>query len=115
MAKREYDAYNFSMEIKGDPYWMAGSLQSNVEGADSPDYSSRDALISLLQYNPNAEDLLEFQRRGPVDLVSSGIYKLTKIESRFQGGKFTQTLSGFKDPTTNTLLILPQLIEISGA
>jgi len=27
MAKREYDAYNFSMEIKGDPYWMAGSLQ----------------------------------------------------------------------------------------
>jgi len=115
MAKREYDAYNFTMEIKGDPYWMAGSLQSNVEGAQSPDYSSRDALISLLQYNPNAEDLLEFQRRGPVDLVSSGIYKLTKIESRFQGGKFTQTLSGFKDPTTNTLLILPQLIELSGA
>lgn len=114
MAKREYDAYNFSMEIKGDPYWMAGSLQSNVEGAESPDYSSRDALISLLQYNPNAEDLIEYQRRGPVDLVSSGIYKLTKIESRFQGGKFTQTLSGFKDPTTNTLLILPKLIEISG-
>jgi hypothetical protein len=94
---------------------MAGSLQSIVEGADSPDYSKRDALVSFLQYNPNAEDLLEFQRRGPVDLVSSGIYKLTKIESRFQGGKFTQTLSGFKDPTTNTLLILPQLIEISGA
>jgi hypothetical protein len=115
MAKREYDSYNFSMEIKGDPYWMAGSLQSIVEGADSPDYSKRDALVSFLQYNPNAEDLLEFQRRGPVDLVSSGIYKLTKIESRFQGGKFTQTLSGFKDPTTNTLLILPQLIEISGA
>lgn len=114
MAKREYDAYQFTMEIKGDPYWMSGSLHSTAIGTNTPDYSSRDALVSFLQYNPNAEDLIENQTRGPVDLVSSGIYKVTKIESRFQGGKFTQTLSGYKDPTTNTLLILPQLIEISG-
>jgi len=112
MAKREYDAYGFSMEIKGDPYWMGGSLQASVDGPQPPDYTSEDALITFLQYNPNAEDLLEHQERGPIDLVSSGVYKLTSIESRFQGGKFTQTLIGYKDTTTNSFLILPQLIDM---
>lgn len=114
LAKREYDAYGFSLEIKGDPYWMGGSLSPSTDGIKTPDYQSQDALITFLQYNPNAEDLLTHQRRGPVDLVSSGVYKLTSIESRFQGGKFTQTLIGFKDTTTNSFLLLPQLVELSG-
>jgi|TARA_B110000902_G_scaffold117302_1_gene137593 hypothetical protein len=114
LAKREYDAYGFSLEIKGDPYWMGGSLSPSTDGIPTPDYQSQDALITFLQYNPNADDLLTHQRRGPVDLVSTGVYKLTSIESRFQGGKFTQTLIGFKDTTTNSFLLLPQLVELSG-
>ena len=93
---------------------MGGSLSPSTDGIKTPDYQSQDALITFLQYNPNAEDLLTHQRRGPVDLVSSGVYKLTSIESRFQGGKFTQTLIGFKDTTTNSFLLLPQLVELSG-
>ena len=69
-------------------------------------------LIAFLQYNPNVNDLLELQTKGPVDLVSSGIYKIISIDSRFQGGAFTQTLNGMKDVTTNTLLTLPQLIKL---
>ena len=42
----------------------------------------------------------------------TGIYKIISIDSRFQGGAFTQTLNGMKDVTTNTLLTLPQLIKL---
>lgn len=114
LAKREYDALNFNMEIKGDPFWM-GTMTCSIEGRlEVPNYNATDALISFIQYNPNASDLLENQRRGPVDLISSGVYKLTTIESKFQGGQFTQTLNGFKDLTTNTSLVLGQLQRISG-
>ena len=121
MAKREYDAWKFDLEIKGDPYWM-GNMQAIIKGKlETPDYSKRDALISFVQWNPNADNLigdvdgiLEGQTKGPIDVVSSGVYKLTSIESRFQGGKFTQTLSGYKDVTTNTSLVLGRLIELSG-
>ena len=114
LAKREYDALNFNMEIKGDPFWM-GTMTCSIEGRlEVPNYNATDALISFIQYNPNASDLLENQRRGPVDLISSGVYKLTTIESKFQGGQFTQTLNGYKDLTTNTALVLGQLQRISG-
>ena len=121
MAKREYDAWKFDLEIKGDPYWM-GNMQAVIKGKlETPDYSKRDALISFVQWNPNADNLigdvdgiLEGQTKGPIDVVSSGVYKLTSIESRFQGGKFTQTLSGYKDVTTNTSLVLGRLEELSG-
>ena len=114
MAKREYDAWKFDLEIKGDPYWM-GNMQAVIKGKlETPDYSKRDALISFVQWNPSVDNLLEDQTKGPIDIVSSGVYKLTSIESRFQGGKFTQTLSGYKDVTTNTSLVLERLIELSG-
>ena len=100
MAKREFDAYQFELEIKGDPYWM-GNMQATINGQlETPDYMTRDALISFIQYNPNADKLLVEQQKGPIDVVSSGVYKLTKIESRFQGGRFTQQLYGYKDVTT---------------
>lgn len=113
MAKREFDSYQFEMEIKGDPYWM-GNMQATINGKlETPDYATRDALISFVQYNPNADKLLTEQTKGPIDVVSSGVYKLTKIESRFQGGRFTQQLYGYKDVTTNTVLILNKLIDLS--
>ena len=112
-ARREQDAMSLSIEIKGDPYWMGNKKNVAVDGTVSlPDWETQDALIAFLQYNPNVNDLLELQTKGPVDLVSSGIYKIISIDSRFQGGAFTQTLNGMKDVTTNTLLTLPQLIKL---
>ena len=114
MAKREFDAFGFEMEIKGDPYWM-GNMQVSIGGKlEVPDYGTQDAMIAFIQYNPNVADLLEHQRKGPVDVVSSGVYKLTSISSRFQEGRFTQTLTGYKDVTTNTSIIMQELIQMTG-
>ena len=114
MSKRDIDAYNFSMEIKGDPYWM-GNMMVDIQGNGTlkvPDYDTRDALITFLQYQPS-NNLLTTETKGPVDYVSSGVYKLNKIESRFQGGRFTQTLSGYKDPTSNIVHILNQIEKLT--
>jgi hypothetical protein len=115
LAKREHDAIEMNLEIKGDPYWM-GNMQAIIIGGKIkiPDYSKRDGLISFVQWNPNVDKLLTEQIKGQLDVISSGVYKLTSIESKFQGGKFTQTLKGYKDVTTNTALVLGRLIELSG-
>ena len=114
MAKREYDAINFNMEIKGDPHWM-GSMQAVIQGKlKMIDHARQDALITFLQFNPNADKLLTEQVKGEIDPISTGIYKLVTIESRFQGGRFTQTLNGYKDINSNTALLLPKIIELSG-
>jgi len=114
MAKRERDAYQFTMEIKGDPHWL-GNMQAVVQGKlETKDYAKQDAFISFLQFNPNPDRLLEEQIKGEIDPISSGLYKLVTIESRFQGGRFTQTLNGYKDVNSNTALLLPKIIELSG-
>ena len=114
-AKREIDALEMNIEIKGDPFWMS-TMSATVAGGkfQVADYNKRDALISFVQWNPNVDKLLTEQTKGQIDIVSSGIYKITSIDSRFAGGKFTQTLHAYKDPTTNTLLVLSRLIELSG-
>ena len=114
MAKRMIDAIGFVLEIKGDPYWM-GNMQAVIQGKlETMDYSTRDAYISFIQYNPNPVDLLETQIKGPLDVIGSGVYKLQTIESKFTGGNFTQTLNGYKDVNTNTNLVIQKLVELSG-
>jgi hypothetical protein len=114
IAMRSADAINFNIEIKGDPFWQGNTFRAHVQGTDKSPLPSTDSLmITLLNYNPNPDDLLEKQVRGPVDLVSTGVYKITSIESRFQSGRFTQNLIGFKDPLTNPGLVLNQLIQIT--
>ena len=116
LAQRQIDAYNFNMEIKGDPFWQGNTFKAHVQGKDnSPNIASQDLLISLLNYNPNADDLLERQQRGPIDMISTGVYRITRVESRYQQGKFTQNLVGFKDVNTNPVLVLNQLIQITGS
>ena len=51
---------------------------------------------------------------GSIMIDTSIKNKLQKIESRFQGGRFTQALSGYKDPTTNIAIIIRELEELSG-
>ena len=114
MAKREYDSLNFTMEIKGDPHWM-GNMQATILGKlETPDYSVQDGLITFLQFNPNADKLLQEQVKGEIDPISTGVYKLTSVESRFQNGRFTQQLNGIKDVNSNTALLLPKILELSG-
>jgi hypothetical protein len=116
LAVRSMDAINFNIEIKGDPFWQGNTFKAHVQGKDaSPNISNTSLLISLLNYNPNPDDLLEKQIRGPVDMVSTGIYSIRSVESRFQSGKFTQNLLGFKDTNTNPALVLNQIIQITAS
>lgn len=116
LALRSMDAINFNIEIKGDPFWQGNTFKAHVQGKDtSPNISTRALLISLLNYNPNPEDLLERQVRGPVDMISTGVYAVRSVESRFQSGRFTQNLIGFKDTNTNPALVLNQIIQITGS
>ena len=115
LAVRSY-AINFNIEIKGDPFWQGNTFKAHVQGKDtSPNISNTSLLISLLNYNPNPEDLLERQVRGPVDMISTGVYSVRSVESRFQSGRFTQNLLGFKDTNTNPALVLNQIIQITGS
>lgn len=116
LAVRSMDAINFNIEIKGDPFWQGNTFKAHVQGKDaSPNISNTSLLISLLNYNPNPNDLLEKQVRGPVDMVSTGIYSIRSVESRFQSGRFTQNLLGFKDTNTNPALVLNQIIQITAS
>ena len=116
LAMRSMDAINFNIEIKGDPFWQGNTFKAHVQGKDnSPNISNQSLLISLLNYNPNPDDLLERQRRGPVDMISTGVYCVRSVESRFQSGRFTQNLIGFKDTNTNPALVLNQIIQITGS
>ena len=113
-ARREGDATEVSLELRGDPFWM-GTPDSVVVGADNrfiSNFQGSDALIGFVNYQANADDLLKFNRRGPVDMISTGVYKVTRVESKFQQGQFTQTLTAFKDQNTNVFLVLEQLLNI---
>ena len=48
-------------------------------------------------------------------MISTGVYCVRSVESRFQGGRFTQNLIGFKDTNTNPALVLNQIIQITGS
>jgi len=115
LALRSMDAVNFNIEIKGDPFWQGNTFKAHVQGKDnSPNIGNQSLLITLLNYNPNATDLLEKQTRGPVDMISTGVYAVRSVESRFQSGRFTQNLVGFKDTNTNPALVLNQIIQMTG-
>lgn len=114
-ARREGDAQEITLQTKGDPFWL-GTPDSVVVGSvDSgfiANYKGNDALIGFLNYQANSDDLLIDQKRGPVDMISTGIYRVTLVENKFQVGQFTQTITAFKDPNTNVYLTLEQLINI---
>ena len=47
-----------------------------------------------------------------LDIASSGVYKILEVESKFQLGKFTQSLKGMRDRNSSTDLIQQRLKKI---
>ena len=92
---------NMSMDIKGDPYWLG--LADVFPSSDSfrttavRDQSRGDVLIAFLNYLPS-QDMARFgsQRGRELDYLTSGVYTVQSISSRFQSGAFTQTLEAVK-------------------
>ena len=115
MAAREFqnsvlnngaDMIKTTMTILGDPYYIGDSGMGNYTATPSQyenmnsdysiDYQSGEVDIAVNFRTPIDIDVskgaYEF---GPTELVQqfSGLYQVVKVESLFQRGKFTQTLS----------------------
>ena len=105
-ANRLVDMQNIKVEAKGDPVFMGtnGKNLFNTE-ADS-------VYMAFVNFQPDPEDLLTLQRRGPVDLITTGIYKITNVHSKFQQGKFSQTIDAYRDPNSTPFLLLDTIMKL---
>jgi len=120
------------LNIKGDPFWLGtpGAVLANTNNAAPADVNyaltddggddslakyqhTGDILIALTTYNPDessAEAGSRFNRE--MDMISSGIYRVIQVESRFSGGQFTQTLTCQRDRNTSVVTISDKLDQL---
>jgi hypothetical protein len=101
------DMMNITIDIVGDPYYIANSGSGNYT-ADQTSAINVTKDKNINYQNGEADIIINF--RTPADInqntgfydmkntllnkMFSGLYKLTTITSTFKGGKFTQTLVG---------------------
>lgn len=101
---------NLSMEIMGDPYFIADSGMGNF--TDKPKSSNLNLNGSVNYQSGEVDVVVNF--RTPVDIDPttgyadfghtelvqgfSGLYVLTEIKNQFVKGKFTQVIQGYRRP-----------------
>jgi hypothetical protein len=105
-AARLIDNQTMKIEAKGDPIFLG------TNGKNFFNTQSDSTYLAFLNFVPDPVDLLELQRRGPVDMITTGIYKITYIHSKFSQGKFTQTIDCYRDPNSNPLLLLDAIVRL---
>lgn len=108
-SKRVTDSQNLTIQVRGDPIFMGGDT---VTGNNIFDTSTNALYVAFVNFQPDPEDLLLNQMRGPVDMITTGIYRIITIESKFQQGSFTQVLTTVKDNNTTVFHVLDKLIEM---
>lgn len=113
------DMYNLDMDIIGDPYYIAHSGTGNYT-ASASQYSNLNADGSINYENGEVDIMVNF--RTPIDINQStglynmgksaktapvmqysGLYCVQNLVSKFKGGVFEQTLSGFRRPQQENL------------
>ena len=105
-ANRLVDMQNLKVEAKGDPVFLG------TNGKNLFNTISDSVYMAFVNFQPDPEDLLTFQRRGPVDLITTGIYKITNVHSKFQQGKFSQTIEAYRDPNSTPFLLLDTIMKL---
>tara|TARA_R110002124_G_scaffold126097_1_gene285504 strand:+ start:836 stop:2698 length:1863 start_codon:yes stop_codon:yes gene_type:complete len=102
------DFISLNIGIKGDPYWL-GTPGSHVNTREPTliDNLDEDSLLAFVNYLPAMSAGVR-----KLDIASSGVYKVTDVESKFQLGKFTQQIQATRDTNSSTDLIQKRLIEI---
>ena len=128
------------LTIKGDPYWLVpgplpiGSSKIMYKSEIAETVSNAEAIrlikdnSSTLSVNTNSSDnfiVIRFRTprlfndvNGLVDPFTevetfSGVYKVTTITSKFEGGKFTQELACILDPMINLTNFLKDIENAS--
>jgi hypothetical protein len=105
-----FDMVNLDLETMGDPYWLPEQGQPNYHppGGGSMtasngtmNYETKDILISMIFKTPldtfGGDGVYRFQdgeERSPF----SGIYRVTKVINKWNGGEFSQKLEGYRIP-----------------
>ena len=111
---REGDFTEVTLDIKGDPFWMGqiGSFSNDSEQR-LVDYSSGEPHIALRIYMPDT-NLLNDQNptKGDLELASSGLYRVFRIESRLSQGKFSQKLHMQKNRRINSYIVKDLIINL---
>jgi hypothetical protein len=114
---------NLSREIMGDPYWIVNSGMGNytsqpVVGVKdlnldgSVNWQNGEVDIGIYFRSPldinQGTGLYDFKSANTFNLVKAGkaaptiaftgLYKITQVTNVFKGGRFTQTLLGYRRP-----------------
>jgi hypothetical protein len=105
---------NLDLTILGDPYWLPelgytnyrGSGDSPVGGNGTMNWEGSDIFTVINFRTPADPDAGGASNPGPGGYYFpyegnhpfSGVYKVTKVESKWNGNLFTQTLGGFRLP-----------------
>jgi len=105
-ANRLVDMQNMTVEVKGDPIFMGTNGKNLFNNHPDAIY------MAFVNFQPDPDDLLNKQRRGPVDLVTTGIYKITDVHSKFSQGKFSQTVEAYRDPNSTPFLLIDTLMKL---
>lgn len=114
LVGRDMDFMTASFEIVGDPFWM-GAPGAVIAGDQDLliEYADADTMIVFINYL-GKEEMYEagYSGKADMDLVSSGVYRITDIESKFSQGQFTQILKGYKDTRTTPSIVKNKLENI---
>ena len=102
------DMINLEVEVQGDPYWLPESGQPNfhsfgggkmVNENGTMNAENRDIFIEMIFRTPydteGGAGLYKFMYAGEASPFS-GIYKVTRVVSKWKDNHFTQNLIGFR-------------------
>lgn len=105
-AARIKDTQDLRIEARGDPIFLGQN------GTSIFDINESSVYMAFINFQPNPEDLLINQQKGPIDMLTTGIYKINEVISKFQQGSFTQTISTYRDQNSSTFLLLNTLLNL---
>lgn len=113
-ARRDVDFANVDIQIKGDPFWLGTPGATTEDKTETlVKYLNEDAMIVFLNYLPDTGVFdPESPKKGPLDMAASGVYRITEVENKFQGGQFTQKLTGYKDTNTSVYFVRDLMVML---
>lgn len=113
--RRKSDMNVIEMNIIGDPFLLGipGSTTDPNHETMRMLTKNTNIYVAVVNYfgqiNDDEDNLVT---KGPMDVYSSGIYEIRKVEHRFQQGQYTNTITAYRDNLANTYLLRPLLEEL---
>lgn len=106
-ANRLVDSQMLTIQVRGDPIFLGNNGQSIFE------LNSQSVYVAFVNFQPEPEDLLVRQQKGPVDMTTTALYIVGQVESKFQQGQFIQRLVSMRrDNNINVFLMLDRIIGL---